>query len=191
MKIRKGLCLLTLGTVIAIQPALAAGAPSGKPKPAASDAAVLQLADVPMKGLTAADEAAATLKTTPRDDVGFDISELFSEKAACPSGGNATFTWTISDNCVDGYGIYVRFFDETNDIVFPNSSQVYSITAGRSGVLKLSVKRGAKICYGAEPTNRDGSYWGVSLDNDQSCASCCNIVPNTGNISRSVKLVCD
>jgi hypothetical protein len=187
MNIRKSFCFLVLLTVVAIQPALAAGPHAAKPL-AGGDTA--QLANVPMKSLIE-DESAVTVQTTPRDDVGFDLSELFSQKASCPGGGNATFTWTIIDGCVDGFGIYVRFFDETNDLVFPNSSQVYSINAGRSGVVKLSVKRGAKICYGAEPSNRDGSYWGVSLDNDQSCASCCNIVPNSGNLSRSVNLVCN
>ena len=132
-----------------------------------------------------------TVQTTSRDDVGFDLSELFAEKTSCPSGGNATFTWTVKDGCVDGLGIYIRFFDETNDIVFPNSSQVYSIASGHTGVVKLSVKRGAKICYGAEPSNLQDIYWGVDIDNSQACASCCNIVPSTGNLSRSVNLICN
>jgi len=57
--------------------------------------------------------------------------------------------------------------------------------------INTSVKRGAKICYGAEPPSQDGTYWGVSLDDSQSCASCCNIVPNTGNLARSVRLLCN
>jgi hypothetical protein len=187
MTIRKAICFLILLTLVAIQPALAAGAPAAKPAPAVES---LQLANVPMKSLTADDDSATAIQTTPRDDVGFRVEELFEAKA-CPTGGNATFTWTIVDGCADGVGLYVRFFDETNNIVFPNSSQVYSVNSGRSGVVRLSVKRGAKICYGAEPSDRDGTYWGVSIDNNQSCATCCNIVPNTGNISRSVRLVCN
>lgn len=187
MNIRKGLCLLIPLTVAAIQPALAA-ADAAKARPAVE---TLQLANVPMKGLAAGGASEKTLQTTPGDDVGIDLAELLAPKAACPGGGNATFTWTIKDSCVDGVGIYVRFFDETNDLVFPNSTQVYSIGSGRTGAVKLSVKRGAKICYGAEPSNLDGSYWGVSLDNSQGCASCCNIVPNSGNISRTVTLICN
>ena len=187
MNIRKGFSLLVLLAVAAIQPALAAGADTAKVKPALETP---QLVDVPMKGL-AGGAAEKTLQAAPGDDVGFDLSELFAPKAACPGGGNATFTWTIKDGCFDGLGIYIRFFDETNDIVFPNSSQVYSVSSGRTGVVKLSVKRGAKICYGAEPSNQDGSYWGVSLDNSQGCPSCCNIVPNSGNIARTVNLVCN
>jgi hypothetical protein len=188
MNIRKGLCLLVLLVVVGIQPALAAGSHPAKPL---SGGETAQLVDVPMKGLAGDGAVEKTLQTTPGDDEGFDVSELFAPKAACPGGGNATFTWTVKDGCLDGLGIYIRFFDETNDIVFPNSSQVYSIGSGRTGSVKLSVKRGAKICYGAEPSNLDGSYWGVGLDDDQSCASCCNTVPATGNISRSVNLVCD
>jgi hypothetical protein len=182
MNIRKAICFLVLMTAVAIQPSLAAGAPAAKPAPAAES---LQLVDVPMKGI----EVGETIKTTPRDDVGFSVGELFEAKS-CPTGGNATFTWTILDGCNDGLGIYLRFFDETNDLAFPSFTQVYSLASGHSGVARLSVKRGAKICYGAEPTNEDGSYWGVSLDNSQDCASCCNVVPNSGNLARTVRLTC-
>src|SRR4051812_9131326 len=188
MNIRKGFCLLVLLAVVAIQPALAAGSHPAKPLSGGDTA---QLVDVPMKGLAVDGAAEKTLQTTPGDDVGFDLSELFSAKASCPSGGNATFTWTIKDGCLDGLGIYIRFFDETNDIVFPNSSQGYSIASGHTGVVKLSVKRGAKICYGAEPSNLQDIYWGVDIDNSQGCDSCCNIVPSSGNLSRSVNLVCN
>ncbi len=183
MNIRKASCFLILMTAVAIQPVLAAGAPAAKPAPAADS---MQLVDHPMKGVDTGD----TIQTTSKDNVGFDINELFEAKA-CPTGGNATFTWTIIDGCHDGEGLYVRFFDETNDIAFPSFTQVYSIASGHSGVARLSVKRGAKVCYGAEPPSQDGTYWGVSLDNSQDCASCCNIVPNTGNLARTVHLVCD
>jgi len=186
MTIRESFCFLTLLTVIAVQPALAA-AHAAKPTPGVES---LQLSNVPMKGLTADDESAVTIRTTPRDDVGFRVEEIFEPKA-CPQGGNATFTWTVRDGCFDGQGLYVRFFDETNDLVFPNSTQAYTISSGHSGVVRLSVKRGAKICYGAEPSDRNGLYWGVALDNDQGCDTCCNIVPASGNLARSVNLVCD
>src|SRR3954447_20639423 len=185
MNFRKGLCLLVLLAAVAMQPVLAAGAHPAKPL---SGGEAAPLVDLPVKSLAA---EGPTVQTTPRDDVGFDLSELFSAKASCPSGGNATFTWTVKDGCVDGLGIYIRFFDETNDIAFPNSSQVYSIASGHTGVVKLSVKRGAKICYGAEPSNLQDIYWGVDIDNSQGCDSCCNIVPSSGNLSRSVNLVCN
>jgi hypothetical protein len=187
MNLRKGLYAVILSIAVAAQPALAAEASTAKPEPSVQ---TIKLADVPMKELAAEASSASANQTTRQDNVGFSIEELFAPKT-CPSGGNASFTWTIKDGCFDGLGVYVRFFDETNGLVFPNASQAYVINSGRSGTVKLTVKRGAKICYGAEPTNRDGSYWGVGLDNDQGCASCCNIVPDSGNISRSVSLVCD
>ena len=187
MNIRNALCSLVVLTGVAIQPALAAGAPAAKPKPVLQ---TIQLADVPIRGLIADDSSEAAIQTTSRANVGFQIEELLESKAACPQGGNATFTWTVSDRCGDGLGLYVRFFDETNNLVFPNSSQVYIINSGRTSTIKLSVKRGAKICYGAEPTDLDGYYWGVSIDNSQGCANCCNIVPTSGNISRTINLTC-
>jgi hypothetical protein len=187
MDLRKGLCSLILLTAVATLPALAAKAPAANSKPAVE---TIQLANVPMKGFTDGDPSAVATQATRPDDVGFQLEELLAPKA-CPQGGNATFTYTIKDGCVDGLGIYLRFFDETNDIVFPNSSQVYIVNSGRTGVIRLSVKRGAKICYGAEASNLDGSYWGVDVDNSQGCASCCNIVPNSGNIARSVNLICN
>lgn len=186
MKFRNILCAFALLTVIAILPALAAGAPAAKPKPVGT---TIQLADVPMRGLAADDPSAITVQATSEDNVGFHPEELLEPKA-CPQGGNATFTWTIGDRCGDGVGIYVRFFDETNNLIFPNSSQAYVINSGRTSKIKLSVKRGAKICYGAESTDFE-LYWGVGLDDDQGCSNCCNIVPNSGNISRSVNLICN
>jgi hypothetical protein len=187
MDLCNGFCSLVLLTTVATQPALAAGAPAAKPEPAVQ---TVQLADIPMKGMPDDDPSASATQTTRRDNVGFRLEELLEPKASCPQGGNATFTWTITDGCLDGVGLYVRFFDETNDLVFPNSTQAYIISSGRSSTIRLSVKRGAKICYGSEPTDRDGTYWGVSLDDDQFCASCCNIVPSSGNLSRSVRLTC-
>jgi hypothetical protein len=186
MNLRNGFCALLLLVTVAVQPGLAAGAPAAKPKPAVQ---MIQIADIPTRETAADDLSANVTQTTPRDDVGFRFEELLAPKA-CQQGGNATFTWTVVDNCFDGLGIFVRFFDQTNNLVFPNSSQAYVINSGRSNVIKLTVKRGAKICYGAEPTDLDGSFWGVSLDGNQGCTSCCNIVPNSGNLNRTIKLVC-
>lgn len=188
MSLSKSLCsivLLTAAAAVTVQPALAAEAQAAKPRPVVES---LQIVDVPARGGAA--EASESV-TTARDHVGFRIEELFEPKmAACPPSGNATFTWTITDGCADGVGILVRFFDETNNLVFPNSTQAYVVNSGRSSTIKLTVKRGAKICYGAEPSDLDGLYWGVALDNAEGCSNCCNIVPNTGNTSRSVRLIC-
>ena len=185
MDLRSASCTLVVLTALAVQPALAA-APVEKPAPSVQ---ALHLAEVPMKDSVADNRPGNTLQATDRDNVGFQIGELFEAKA-CPGPGNATFTYTIGDGCQDGIGLYVRFFDETNDLVFPNSSQVYVVNSGRTSVIRLSVKRGAKICLGAERSDLDGYYWGVDINNDKGCAGCCNVVPNTGNIARGFNLIC-
>src|SRR4051812_48155366 len=100
MDLRKIFCSLALLTAVVSQPALA-GAPAAKPAPATQ---TLQLATVPMKAHTAEDLSASVTETTRQENVGFRIEELLEPKA-CPSGGNATFTWKLIDGCQDGWGI--------------------------------------------------------------------------------------
>ncbi len=149
----------------------------------------ITLRDKPMVGAGQETMTPAAHVVTGEDNVAFNPAELLVPATTCPPAGNATFTWTLTDGCRDG-GLQVRFFDETNHLVWPNSSQVYVINNGRSSVFRLSVKRGAKICYGADSGNGN-FFWGVSAEGDQSCPDCCNIVPNTGNLARSLRLVCD
>lgn len=178
--------LIVLMTVVsAASTALAAVAATGKPEPRTES---IILRDRPMTGGAQDEATAAEHVATAADNVGFNLAELLIPATTCPPPGNATFTWTVTDGCFNG-GLFVRFFDETNNLVWPNSSQVYVINNGRSSVFRLSVKRGAKICYGADSGN-GAFYWGVSAEGDQSCPDCCNIVPNTGNLARSVRLVC-
>src|SRR5437763_10579235 len=99
MNFRKGFCLLVLLAVVAIQPALAAGSHPAKP------AETAQLVDVPMKGLAVNGAAEKTLQTTPGDDVGFDLSELFSAKRPGPGGGTPTSPGPITDTWFAGWGI--------------------------------------------------------------------------------------
>lgn len=134
----------------------------------------------------AADEEKGMSLAVPE---GFDPALRNTDAPACNSG-TALFTWTIQDGCSDGLGLYLRFFDVTNSLVWPDSSHVYTINSGKVGTFKLTAKRGAKICYGAEPNPQDGGYWGIGLDGDQGCASCCYTVPNKGNIARSTRLTC-
>lgn len=140
--------------------------------------------------LDPADDLAAEAKNMSVEPEGFTFGETFAEPKACNTGA-ATFTWVLNDRCSDGLGLYVRFFDVTNDLVWPNSSEAYVVRSGQRGTWKLSVKRGAKVCFGAEPNPRDGSYWGLSLDGDQSCSNCCKTVPQKGNVSYALNLLCD
>jgi hypothetical protein len=140
------------------------------------------LATLPMP--MSVEEAAE--KTVSVPELGYELGEI--EPEACTTGG-ATFTWTVTDSCPDGQGDYLRFFDLSNHLVWPDANHVYTLASGRTVVYRLSVKRGAKICYGATPWDADG-YWGVDVDGSSSCSTCCSIVPNSGNPSRNVKLTC-
>ncbi|GAB3286317.1 DUF7477 domain-containing protein [Parahaliea aestuarii] len=85
--------------------------------------------------------------------------------------GTSALTINITDACNDGRPLDYRFFDKTNNLVWPNSSQYY-YTSGyySTDSHTLSCRTGAQICYGAET---DNWYWGVGLDGDRGCEDCC------------------
>src|SRR5258707_11812972 len=84
---------------------------------------------------------------------------------------NQTITFVITDGCNNGVPIDYKFYDETNNLVWPSSSTHYS-TAAYNGVYthNLSCIQGANVCYGASSANY---YWGVGLLNTYSCPDCC------------------
>jgi Putative Ig domain len=102
---------------------------------------------------------------------------------AIQSGGVSSLTIQMeeSGDC-GGETIYYRFFDETDNLVwpdwstayyFPYSDQVYTST--------LSCQTGATICYGGSfyINSEVPEYWGVGIDNDEtaqsnSCYTCEN-----------------
>lgn len=107
---------------------------------------------------------------------GNGICEAGETASSCPPDcytppAQTTITLGIQDSCYDGYRIEWRYFDVTNNLVWPSSNQVYYNQY--EGVLyssNLLCNVGAKICYGA----RTGSkYWGIDLDGSKSCSSCC------------------
>ncbi len=90
-------------------------------------------------------------------------------------GGSATttstLTWNITDACNDGYRIEYRFFDKTNDLVWPGSSTVYYTSYYNTTYTnRLECRTGAKICYGAKTGN---SYWGIGINGTEGCTDCC------------------
>lgn len=107
-----------------------------------------------------------------------------------PPQPEATITFTITDACHDGYGINYRFWDETNNLVWPSSTTSYFTQFDDTPYASnLLCRVGANICYGARNTNpaRPG-YWGVDVDNSKSCTACC-ITCQQGN-SAGFRLTC-
>ena len=97
-----------------------------------------------------------------------------------PSGGS-TITWTVSNACTGGSTILLRFFDDDFD-TFPDDVSAYILGPNATQTFILTpVVPNSQVCFGAA-TNPDpnGIFWGVGLDDSQSCASCCNTVPVSG-----------
>lgn len=90
-----------------------------------------------------------------------------------PLPARPEITWEFTDGCADGEDILIVFFDNTNDWYWPSPTTAYVIPDGQSREFRLNSWPGDSICFGAEPRSRPGIYWGVSLDNDQSCSDCC------------------
>jgi len=115
------------------------------------------------------------------DSTGNNASVSISVDMQASGTSSLTFQMEESDDC-GGTAIYYRFFDETDNLVwpaqpnayyFPYSDQVYTTT--------LSCQTGAKICYGGSfyTNTEQPEYWGVGIDNDESCPNCCFTCENS------------
>ena len=101
---------------------------------------------------------------------------------------NQTITFTITDGCNNAYPINYKFYDETNNLVWPSSTSFYYTSAyNASYTSNLSCIAGATVCYGARTTSPD-VYWGVDLDNSKYCSDCCITCQNGNSLSR--RLTC-
>ena len=115
------------------------------------------------------------------------------QPAAAPlvSTDQITQTWNVTDACPDRAGLRVRFFDRTTTQQAwwrPGDGTSFEMTAGTTKSLRISVRPGIKVCYGAAP-DKDGStsYWGLGLDGKMDCESCCHTASTT---PVSIKLTC-
>jgi len=102
-----------------------------------------------------------------------------------PPSGISTLVFNITDQCNDGYRINYKFFDRTNNLVWPGQGKVYYTEYyNQTYTHRLSCKTGAKICYGG---NTGNSYWGIGKDGDKGCTNCC-FTCQGGEVSR--RLTC-
>lgn len=78
---------------------------------------------------------------------------------------------SITDQCNDGYSINYRFFDTTNNLVWPGTDRhYYTEFYNQRYTSTLTCRTGAKICFGGETGNLK---WGVGLNEEQGCTDCC------------------
>lgn len=95
--------------------------------------------------------------------------QLVCYSGSCEIAG---MTWSLTNNSISG--IYVRFYDESTNpaLVWPDSTNAYTLDVGQTVDIPLACTPGHQICYGAEDDAFTG-YWGVGLDNANACTSCC------------------
>lgn len=102
---------------------------------------------------------------------GFGRWDMTLKYAGAVVDAKHTITFNITDGCNNGISIQYKFYDETNNLVWPSASSYYYTTAYNATYThNLLCNEGAKVCYGAR--NNTG-YWGVDLDNSKSCSDCC------------------
>ena len=98
-----------------------------------------------------------------------------------PSAGRSVLVWPMEDACHDGHDMELRFFDRTNDLVWPGEGRVYVLRGDNT--YRLACRSGARVCYGARARNSpDSSYWGVGIDDDEGCTGCCSTCPTGGEL---------
>lgn len=107
------------------------------------------------------------------------------------TGGTSqtTLIWALSDECNDGAGISASFIETINGTrtgdAWPGGNQFYVFNDNQQFNLQCEV--GATVCYGAEPSNRNGFYWGVGLSGNEACTDCCR---QCGSGRQAISLTC-
>jgi Pyruvate/2-oxoacid:ferredoxin oxidoreductase delta subunit len=93
----------------------------------------------------------------------------------------------VTDGCSDGRGFQIKFFDVTNNLLWPNATEVYIIPTGETRNTTLSCRTGANVCYGARTDPRGDGWWGVDLDRSKGCDNCCRTCSTS---TASIRLTC-
>jgi hypothetical protein len=97
-----------------------------------------------------------------------------------PAPANSSLEFEFTDECIDGETYAMRYFDEDAGFVWPINALTGGVFTGHGDGITdkstLACIAGDKICFGAEsfPTP-DGKYWGVDIDNSESCVGCCHL----------------
>ena len=71
------------------------------------------------------------------------------------------------------YTVHLQFFSQSRNHVWPDSGRVWVLDDGSVHTYRLGCNSGEKICYGAAVSGNYDTFWGVSLDNNESCSDCC------------------
>ena len=116
-------------------------------------------------------------------------------------GGTPTVQFRTTDACDDGQAVHSRLFQRAQAAAsgtpwaaqWPKGqsnvyvTQSYNVENG----VRVSCPSGQLVCYGAESAD-GGSSWGVGLDGNEGCSSCCRNCPNSGQVDFRVDpFTCD
>jgi hypothetical protein len=98
------------------------------------------------------------------------ILTMFALESACDA---ASVKMRVRDACRNKESVNYRFFDETNNLVWPATGRVF-YTKKENTIYNsnLNCTKGSLICVGG--SNPSGtSIWGVGIDNNSACTNCC------------------
>ncbi len=106
------------------------------------------------------------------------------------------FTFSITDQCDDGADIRFRLFQFASsessgyDRFWPSDSTKVYVSNGlnNKASTKIACEKSTLICYGGEPDDSSGSYWGVGLNANHGCDNCCFKCED--GVEKNVDLIC-
>lgn len=103
-----------------------------------------------------------------------------------PPATQSTITFNITDGCNNGTSIDYKFYDVTNNLVWPSATDHYYTSAYNATYThNLLCSTNAKVCYGARS---NGIFWGIDVDGSKSCSDCCIFCTQGNSLSR--RLTC-
>jgi hypothetical protein len=111
----------------------------------------------------------------PRSIVDSPKSQQVSQSNITPN----SIKFVVNNICNDGTSVQYRFFDESNNLLWPSSDKVYITSQYQTpNIHEISCNPGATICFGADRRAPPSGHWGVGTNNDQvtsldtSCVIC-------------------
>jgi hypothetical protein len=78
--------------------------------------------------------------------------------------------------------VQVEFYAQSRNHAWPGGTKAYNLDDYNEHSFTLNCRTGEKICYGAWLSGNQKRYWGVGMNDKQSCTGCCTTC-NGGTIS--------
>lgn len=100
--------------------------------------------------------------------IAFGIVVFFSLPSAAE-----TLTWYVQSEHPNV--VSLEFYSSDRDVAWPGGGEVYLLDDWDVQTYTLECNRGEQICFGAWVRGSDNEYWGVGLDGEQGCDSCCYV----------------